>query len=601
MPLINIERIVSFSSEDPNHTANNILLKDTSKKWKCKVVGEKNASVVLQLDQPYVISSIDIGNEYSAYIEVLVSRSTLQEHFKGLLVMSSFMTPLEARQGQNVNKVRMFKQEDFVEPERNEKWDRVMIVCSQPFNRHVQYGLSFINLYTSDKKLENPRQPLIGKFVIRPESPDNITSGALFARRKELQENSSEQILKGAAAIREATSLAMVASPIIKHKLKNNLLTTPVPNINDDNKNSLPKPRNRAELLYNTDDEDDNGHHSKVSENELGQKFDGHEEINYSLKNKEREKPGIAKKTSDIVKNVTKESNNQKKTNVGTDSKKRKHLEDPKHSLKTPKKKCLQKPFVLLLENVVLVISGIQNPERSSLRSMALSMGAKYKKDWDTDCTHLICAFKNTPKFHQVKGKGKIVKKEWLNDCYNERKKLPWRKYALDENDKGIESEEEICEQQDKEYFGNTTVQSDTEDEMREEGSDTETKIEQIKQKQTPTKDVFQADTDDESLNNNCHENLDIRHNLKTLFYGKAFYVDTEFDVKMRKKIEQYVAGYGGMLSEDFKTGIDFFIKHESNNQRLQDVCISAIYVSPDWIWDCHNCQKLVSMEDYII
>jgi hypothetical protein len=29
-------------------------------------------------------------------------------------------------------------------------------------------------------------------------------------------------------------------------------------------------------------------------------------------------------------------------------------------------------------------------------------MGAKYKGDWDWSCTHLICAFPNTPKFNQV-------------------------------------------------------------------------------------------------------------------------------------------------------------------------------------------------------
>lgn len=109
------------------------------------------------------------------------------------------MTPLEARQTQNVNKVRMFKQNDLSEPERNEKWDRVKIVCTQPFNRHVQYGLSFINLYSADgKNVEKPQQSAFGKFTIRPESPDNISVGSLFARRKGLQDNNSgEQTLKG--------------------------------------------------------------------------------------------------------------------------------------------------------------------------------------------------------------------------------------------------------------------------------------------------------------------------------------------------------------------------------------------------------------------
>lgn len=50
----------------------------------------------------------------------------------------------------------------------------------------------------------------------------------------------------------------------------------------------------------------------------------------------------------------------------------------------------MQKPFIRLLEDVVLVISGIQNPDRASLRTMAFAMGAKYKPDWDSTCTHLM-------------------------------------------------------------------------------------------------------------------------------------------------------------------------------------------------------------------
>lgn len=48
------------------------------------------------------------------------------------------------------------------------------------------------------------------------------------------------------------------------------------------------------------------------------------------------------------------------------------------------------KPFHKLLEGVVLVISGIQNPERGHLRDKALAMGAKYKPDWCDGCTHLM-------------------------------------------------------------------------------------------------------------------------------------------------------------------------------------------------------------------
>lgn len=49
-----------------------------------------------------------------------------------------------------------------------------------------------------------------------------------------------------------------------------------------------------------------------------------------------------------------------------------------------------KRPFNRLMEDVVFVISGFQNPFRSDIRNSALAMGAKYKADWDRSCTHLV-------------------------------------------------------------------------------------------------------------------------------------------------------------------------------------------------------------------
>ncbi|CAN0858530.1 DNA-repair protein XRCC1 [Linum grandiflorum] len=96
--------------------------------------------------------------------------------------------------------------------------------------------------------------------------------------------------------------------------------------------------------------------------------------------------------------------------------------------------------FSKLLEGVVFVLSGFVNPERATLRSHALEMGADYRPDWGSDSTLLICAYSNTPKFRQVEALcGTIVRKEWVLECYNQKKLLeidsylmhagkPWRK-----------------------------------------------------------------------------------------------------------------------------------------------------------------------------
>lgn len=48
------------------------------------------------------------------------------------------------------------------------------------------------------------------------------------------------------------------------------------------------------------------------------------------------------------------------------------------------------KPFNRLLEGDVVVLSGYQNPLRSQLRDKLQAMGAKYKPDWGSSCTHLV-------------------------------------------------------------------------------------------------------------------------------------------------------------------------------------------------------------------
>lgn len=99
--------------------------------------------------------------------------------------------------------------------------------------------------------------------------------------------------------------------------------------------------------------------------------------------------------------------------------------------------------FSKLMEGVVFVLSGFVNPERSTLRSQALAMGAEYQPDWNSSCTLLVCAFQNTPKFRQVEADcGTIVSKDWILECYSQKKLVdidpylmhagkPWRRSSI--------------------------------------------------------------------------------------------------------------------------------------------------------------------------
>nr|GEX37009.1 hypothetical protein [Tanacetum cinerariifolium] len=59
-------------------------------------------------------------------------------------------------------------------------------------------------------------------------------------------------------------------------------------------------------------------------------------------------------------------------------------------------------------------------------------MEAEYQADWNSKCTLLVCAFSNTPKFPQVEAdNGTIVSKDWITECYNQKKLVGIEPYLL--------------------------------------------------------------------------------------------------------------------------------------------------------------------------
>lgn len=332
------------------------------------------------------ISAIDIGNENSAYIEVLVSRSGSDDGFKTLLVMSSFMTPAEAREGTNPNKVRMFTKEQLCKPECEQKWDKVKIICSQPFNRNVQFGLSFIILHSPGDAVK-VNTPSLDKFQLKPSGSDYFV-GSLFDKMKQGNKTS----LSAAVAIRESANSP--SSSLSRPKFKPQIETNNTNNINDDD--FVNKARNRNAVFYDKSDEEPNEKIDKIIERKL-------QEHNEKKDKKEKDNKTPIKKQiqEDKEKKVKKENDTKaavfKKQTPETSSshnKRKKNQDESPRSKKTklsqPAKVFVRKPFSKLLEGVMLVISGIQNPSRKDLRDMALKMGAKYKPDWDNSCTHLM-------------------------------------------------------------------------------------------------------------------------------------------------------------------------------------------------------------------
>lgn len=65
------------------------------------------------------------------------------------------MTPSDARANTNLQKVRLFSKESLSKTAVDGTWDRAKIVCTQPFNKHQPFGLSFVSFMTDEERAKD--------------------------------------------------------------------------------------------------------------------------------------------------------------------------------------------------------------------------------------------------------------------------------------------------------------------------------------------------------------------------------------------------------------------------------------------------------------
>ena len=148
---VRLQKIVSFSSEDPLFPASNLLSHGT---WRCKEEGEKAPWVMFQLEKLSTINNIRIGSSGSAFIEVQVGRQGEDlSQMRVLLVASSFMSVNEARVGARQGRIRVFGPETLEAEVAKQKWDLVKVVATQPFNKTTRFGLNYIDIRGSNSKM----------------------------------------------------------------------------------------------------------------------------------------------------------------------------------------------------------------------------------------------------------------------------------------------------------------------------------------------------------------------------------------------------------------------------------------------------------------
>ncbi|NXE57455.1 TRPC2 protein, partial [Casuarius casuarius] len=162
MAPVKISYVVSFSSQDPRYPAENLLRDDGLRPWlSCPQDRSRQLTVELQLERASPIGYVDVGNCGCAFLQIDAGRSSwpLKQPYVTLLPSVALMTPADSKLGRNRCGVRMFKEADFLAPAAGQKWDRLRLVCSQPFGKRSPFGLSFLRVRTPPDTQHSPPPP----------------------------------------------------------------------------------------------------------------------------------------------------------------------------------------------------------------------------------------------------------------------------------------------------------------------------------------------------------------------------------------------------------------------------------------------------------
>ncbi|XP_047368292.1 DNA repair protein XRCC1 [Vespa velutina] len=466
--IIKFEKVINCSSEHPSYPATNLLDHRKNTSWRCAKPGEMLATVIFQLTEPSIITGVDIGN-YRSCIVIVTASTSLEPDTWIPIVQHQFMTNDEAANGKFKDQVQLFAKRDLNPDTLKIKFDRIKITCMQSANLKELFGLMFFIAKTEvsvdlgldvfgrfklKQKDENNEKPEIDEFKekylkmiankktkVDPKSDllKKVKESGMsaFTKRQEDEKEPMRRPLLEKLEAGKSDEVFGNQNKVPNNNVNKNTLTTDIAIANatgiNDKQNENVKRTPFGDIVPSPIQKKDKNHLKNDNYNNV-------ESRKRSLTIEEKDENKKIKK--DCPK-CCKESEDRTCSTCG-------RLPQPK-PLPSPinvKKNKSKKLFSQLFQDISFSLSGYVNPQRDEIRRKALKMGARYIANPDTSnnvCTHLICAFKNTPKYQQLKNHCKIVSHTFIEDCYNERKRLPWRRYALDNKEKKkAESEDEI-------------------------------------------------------------------------------------------------------------------------------------------------------------
>jgi len=143
---ITFRDIISFSAEHPQNKVQNLLKTGKTGKWTSpKHHPEPIIDVELSLP-PCYIKSLDVGNHWTAVLEIEVGSKEGKNKREPLLKSpSTLMSRIDCQIGSNKDAMKFYTaDDDFTTTAKNRSVDRIRFICKQPFRRDVLFGLSTV-------------------------------------------------------------------------------------------------------------------------------------------------------------------------------------------------------------------------------------------------------------------------------------------------------------------------------------------------------------------------------------------------------------------------------------------------------------------------
>ncbi|OCT57131.1 hypothetical protein XELAEV_18003960mg [Xenopus laevis] len=587
MPVIKLKHVVSCSSADTTHTAENLLKADTYRKWKAARPGEKQISVILQFEKEEQIHSIDIGNEGSAFVEVLVGRSTSisEQEYEVLLGMSSFMSPSESKNESNLNRTRMFGPDKLVKGAAEKKWDRVKIMCTQPYTKPQvtppktppatqSYAAAALQ-GTAETSSSTEKQ-------IKTPPSNNITKEPSSSKRKfEFNKEPSSHSAVKKPDVKESPSSTKAktsSQPAPKKpKVETPPTKKPSPSEKPNQKKSPPssQPMDLGRILQGTVfvlSGFQNPFRSDLRDKalEMGAKY----------------RPDWTPDSTHLIcafANTPKFS--QVKAAGGIIVRKEWVLDCYKKRQRLPQKQYL------------LGTAESSSDEEDDSEEDEPPKAPQHKPHPDPSRTNHK---KPSPSPAKVKEKRAPIKSEDED--------------TEDENTRIVPSKANHKPKQEDEYDASTDEEATGERQQHEDdsGEDTEDELRRFQEEKQGKKAAVKvervdpyAGSTDENTDEEEKPELDLPiPALPDLFLGKKFFLYGEFPAAERRVLSRYIIAFNGELEEYMNEKVQYVITAQEWDDSFEDALnenTNVSFVRPRWIYNCNERQKCIPHQPYVV